>query len=119
MGYRGARSRIPWSVSRASDVLEMIQQKSMHRKCETGGLTAFSKSRRRSEVLEENPKEKTNVRSRVSDVTRLATAQQCKRQRQLDQLLHSGAGDLTAHNKIHYIRRTSDVANATESTRTE
>ena len=31
-------------VSRASDVLEMIRQKSMHRKSETGSLTAFSKA---------------------------------------------------------------------------
>ena len=44
MGYRGARSKTPRCVSRASDVLEMIQQKSMHRKSETGGLTAFSKA---------------------------------------------------------------------------
>ena len=33
------------------------------------------------------------------DAARLATAQQCKKtERHLDQLLHSGAGDLTANN---------------------
>ena len=69
-------------------MLEMIQQKSMHRKSETGGLTAFSKACAQDDEYSQN-----------LDATRLIAAQQCKKtERHVNQLLHSGAGDLTANN---------------------
>ena len=43
----GDASRTVWCVSRASDVLEMIQQKSMHRKSETRRSHSLQQSRRR------------------------------------------------------------------------
>ena len=46
-------------------MLEMIQQKSMHRKSETGGLTSFSKAGAAVRLSEEKPQEKTNVCSRI------------------------------------------------------
>ena len=70
----------------------MIQQKSMHRKSETGGLT-------RSEALTREAAGKDKRLQQNLDATRLITAQQCKKtKRHVNQLLHSGAGDLTADN---------------------
>ena len=46
--FPGDATRTGWCVSRASDVLEMIQQKSVYRSNSgmlTGGLTIFSRSR--------------------------------------------------------------------------
>ena len=121
MGYRGARSRIPWCVSRASDMLEMSERESSdvrrtkpraelrRRSLEaesrytasnsgtltggptvssnsgtlTGGLTAFS----RRPVLAEFRCVRGDARVAVQ-----------KTKRHVNQLLHSGAGDLTANN---------------------
>ena len=72
----GDATRTGWCVSRASDVLEMIQQKSMHRKSETRRSHSLQQSRRR--------RMRTNVdeRLRNSDATRLATAQQCRKDKE-------------------------------------
>ena len=72
----GDATRTGWCVSRASDVLEMIQQKSMHCKSETRRSHSLQQSRRR--------RMKTNVDERLqnSDAARLATAQQCRKDRE-------------------------------------
>ena len=80
-------------------MLEIIQQKSMHRKSETGGLTSFSKAGAAVRLSEENPQEKTNVCSRIwmlREIDHRAAVQ--KTERHVNQLLHSGAGDFTANN---------------------
>ena len=62
---RGARSRTPWGASRASDVLEMIQQKVDASQVWDRRSHSLQQSRRRSEVLQENPQEKTNFCSGI------------------------------------------------------
>ena len=74
-------------------MLELIQQKSMHRKCETGGLTYatvrfFERIHRKRRTFA--------AEFRCYAIGHRAAVQ--KTERHVNQLLHSGAGDLTANN---------------------
>ena len=85
-------------------MLEMIQQKSMHRKCETGGLTAFSKAGAGMRFFEGaavrfceriHRKRRTFAAEFICYAISYRAAVQ-KTERHLNQLLYGGAGDLDA-----------------------
>ena len=76
----------------------MIQQKSMHRKSETGGLTAFSKA---SAAVRFFRRIRRKTRTFAAEFRCYAIGHRAavqKTERHVNQLLHSGAGDLTANN---------------------
>ena len=78
-------------------MLEMIQQKSMHRKCETGGLTAFSKAGAAVRFFKRIRRKRRTFAAefRCYTIGHRAAVQKTE---SVNQLLHSGAGDLTANN---------------------
>ena len=78
-GIQSAMSRTPWCVSRASYVLEMIPQKSMHRKRETRGLKAFSKAGATVRFLSEKPAGKDERSQQSLDAYVETSAQQCRK----------------------------------------
>ena len=147
-------------------MLEMIQQKSMHRKCETGGLTAFSKAGTAVSLLKRSCRKRRTFaaefkcirgdarvatkdretcesvatqwswrsyreqRSRRGEYHTVMLETQVSRRGRVfiekDRFYVESTSGLTffsrkddGEQKIHYVRRTRDVANATESTRTE
>ena len=60
---------------------------------------SLQRSRRRSEALRREAAGKDKRLQQNLDVTRLITAQQCKKtEKHVNQLLHIEAGDLTANN---------------------
>ena len=75
----------------------MIQQKWMHRQCETGGLTAFSKAGAAVRFFKRIRRKRRTFAAEFGCYAIGHRAAE-KTERHVNQLLHSGAGDLTANN---------------------
>ena len=76
----------------------MIQKKSMHHKSETGGLTAFSKAGAAVRFLKRSRRKRQTFAAEFRCIRGDARVAVQKAERHVNQMLHSGAGDLTANN---------------------
>ena len=70
----------------------------MHRKCETGGLTAFSKAGAAVRFFKRIRRKRQTFAAEFRCIRGDARVAVQQTERHVNQLLHSGAGDLTANN---------------------